>query len=153
MDNLRSNLTRIWTHVVSIAWYLRDIKSTWFARMSSPFWNVPFQSLALLNLIVAFMDPYDIQMHVSWYHAIDEKYVHIFVKFECRLSIQVERKTRNKTFSGGMAQPFYCKEWLISQNWDRQPAFKFYKDMDVLFIYGMIPKNMHLDVEWFMNAK
>jgi hypothetical protein len=51
-----------------------------------------------------------------------------------------------------MARPFFCKEWLDSQNWDRQPTFKFDKDTYVLCIYCMMPRNMHLDVEWSMNA-
>jgi hypothetical protein len=41
------------------------------------------------------MDPFDILMHVSWYHAIDTKHVQILAKFEGRLSISV---LRNKSF-------------------------------------------------------
>jgi hypothetical protein len=48
-----------------------------------------------LKLIVAFMDPFVNQIHVSWYHAIDTKHVHTLVKFERRLSISV---LSNKSF-------------------------------------------------------
>jgi hypothetical protein len=41
--------------------------------------------------LIAFMNPFDIQMHVSWYHAIDTKNVHILVQIERRLSISVLR--------------------------------------------------------------
>jgi hypothetical protein len=47
-----------------------------------------------------------------------------------------------------MAQPFFCEEWSISQNWDGQPAFKFDENIDVPCIYCTIPRNMHVDVEW-----
>jgi hypothetical protein len=50
----------------------------------------------------------------SWYHAIDTKHVYILVKFERRLSVQFERKKKNKTFSKGMAQPaFFVKNDLF----------------------------------------
>jgi hypothetical protein len=58
-------------------------------------WYAQLQSVAFLRLIVAFMNPFDIQMHVYLYHAIDAKHVHILVKFERRLSISV---LRNKAF-------------------------------------------------------
>jgi hypothetical protein len=63
--------------------------------MSSLFWWVPLQAVAFLKLIVAFMDPFDIQVHVSWYHAIDTAHPHILAKFERRLFISV---LRNKSF-------------------------------------------------------
>jgi hypothetical protein len=87
-------------------------------------------------------------------HAINTKHVQVLVKFERSISIQFRRKKWHKTFSNGMAQPFFFfgKERFISQNWDRQPAFKFSRYLDVLCIYCIIPRNMHLDVEWSMNA-
>jgi hypothetical protein len=53
------------------------------------------------------MEPFDIQMHVSWYHAIDTIYVHILVKFERRLSTQFGRKKENKKFFTGMTKRFF----------------------------------------------
>jgi hypothetical protein len=50
-----------------------------------------FSAVAFLRLTVAFMDPFGVQMHVSWHHAIDKKQVCILVKFERRLSIPVLR--------------------------------------------------------------
>jgi hypothetical protein len=35
-------------------------------------WYVPLQSVVFSRLIVTFMDPFGIQMHVSWYHGIDK---------------------------------------------------------------------------------
>jgi hypothetical protein len=55
--------------------------------MSSLFWYVQLQSVAFLRLIVAFIYPFDIQMHVSWYHAIDTKHNQVVVKFEGRLFV------------------------------------------------------------------
>jgi hypothetical protein len=84
------------------------------------------------------MDPFDIQMHVSWYHAIDTKHVHNFVKFECRLSNSV---LRNKPFftkrriEPSLWKTFVC---LFSRELKGQPAFKFDKNMDVLCISCMI---------------
>jgi hypothetical protein len=70
-------------------------KNTWFPRMSSLFSYVSLQSVAISRLDVAFMDPFDIQMHVSRYHAIDTKHVYILVNFEGGLSISA---LRNKAF-------------------------------------------------------
>jgi hypothetical protein len=81
------------------------------------------------------------------YHAINTKHVHIFVKFVHRLSIQFGRKKETQTFFQGDGSAFFCKQCFISQNWDRQPAFKFDKNLYVLCIYCMIPRNMLLDVE------
>jgi hypothetical protein len=61
-------------------------------------WYVPFQSVAFLRLIVALMDPFDIQKHIFWYRAIDTNQVHILVKFERRLSISVQRNKSYKLF-------------------------------------------------------
>jgi hypothetical protein len=58
-----------------------------------------------------------------------------------------EKKRETKLFPKRSLNPFFCKEWLVSQNWDRQPAFKFDMDMEVSCIYRMMPRNMHLDVE------
>jgi hypothetical protein len=41
------------------------------------------------------MDPFDIQMYVSRYHALDTKHIRIFVKFEHRSSISVLRKSHS----------------------------------------------------------
>jgi hypothetical protein len=62
-------------------------------------------------------------------------------------SVREEKETQNDFQRDGSAC-FFCKEWLISRNWDRQPAFIFDKDLDMPSSYGMIPTNMHLDVEW-----
>jgi hypothetical protein len=86
------------------------------------------------------MSPFDIQMHVSWYHAIDTKHVHILVKFERRLSFSV---LRNESFftKKGLSHPFR-KSFvsLFSPELNGQPAFKFDKGLDVLCIYCMIPR-------------
>ncbi|SAL97029.1 hypothetical protein [Absidia glauca] len=43
---------------------------------------------------------------------------------------------------------FYTRFVSIFSELNGQPAFKYDKDMDVLCIYCIIPKNMDLDVEW-----
>jgi hypothetical protein len=88
--------------------------------MSSLFSYVPLQSVPFLKLIVALMNPFDIQMHVSWYHAIDTKHVHILVKFERSLSLNISKffnfrsnskkfKTRRKVIQWGpKCEPWAC---------------------------------------------
>jgi hypothetical protein len=61
-------------------------------------------------------------------------------------SVREKKETQN-FFQGDGSTLFFCKEQFIYQNWDRQPGFKLYKNIDVLCIYCMIPSNMHLDVE------
>jgi hypothetical protein len=74
---------------------------------------------AHLNLIVTFMDPFDIQMHVSRYHAIYTKHVHILVKFERRFFISVLRIKSFFTKEEGWAIPleivlclFFLPNWM-----------------------------------------
>jgi hypothetical protein len=136
MDNQRLNLTRNWMHFVSIAWYQERLVSldefTFFVRTTP--------SGRFFKLIVAFMDPFDIQIHVSWYHAIDTKYVHILVKFEHSLPTSV---LRNKTFFTKKRLSHAFENFLFiffSPKLKGQPAFKFGKYMDVLCIYCMIPR-------------
>jgi hypothetical protein len=57
--------------------------------------------------LIAFMNPFDIQMPGFWYHAIDTRHIHILVKIEGRLLIRFGRKKRHKTFPKGRAQPFF----------------------------------------------
>jgi hypothetical protein len=50
-------------------------QSTQTMKMSASGTSHP--NVAFSRLIVAFINPFDIQMHVSWYYAIDKKHVHI----------------------------------------------------------------------------
>jgi hypothetical protein len=138
MDNLHSNLTRISTYVVSIARYHEHLVSL----DELTFWYVPLKRsrfLAFLKIIVSLMDPFDIQIHISCYRAIDTRHVRILVKFECRLFISV---LRNKTFftkKKRWAMPLenvLCHFFFLKLN--GQLALKFDKKMDVRRIYCMI---------------
>jgi hypothetical protein len=102
---------------------------------------VPPQSVAFVRLIVAFMDPFDIQLHVLWYHAIDTKHVPILVKFGPTLSISVLRHlsffTKNKWLSHPLKKVLFP---FFSHKLNGQPALRFDKGMDVRRIYCMIPR-------------
>ncbi|SAM05765.1 hypothetical protein [Absidia glauca] len=74
-------------------------------------------------------------MHVCWYQTLATQYIVLPVKFENGLS----------NFRSN-SQNFETRQKV--NYWAGQPAFKFDKDMDVPRIYCMIPRNMHLDVEW-----
>jgi hypothetical protein len=97
MDNLGSNLTRIWTCFVSIVRYQETC--IW---MSNGFMNAPicFEEVNSSK-----------ETRRSWYHVIDTKYVHILVKFEPRLSIQFGRKKREtKSFSRAWLNTFFLEK-------------------------------------------
>jgi hypothetical protein len=49
----------------------------------------------------------------SWYHAIDIKHVHIFFKFERRLSIQFRRKKETQNFFQRDGSTFFLKNDLF----------------------------------------
>jgi hypothetical protein len=52
----------------------------------------PLQSVAFLRLLLAFTDPSNIQMHVSWYHSTAKHCIVLPFKFEDGLSVSVLRK-------------------------------------------------------------
>jgi hypothetical protein len=95
----------------------------------------------LFKFFVAFMNPFDNQMHVSWYHVIDTKHVHILVKFERRLFFSVLRiESFFKKREGWAISLEKIFVSLFSPELNGQPAFKFNKNMDVPRIYCMIPR-------------
>jgi hypothetical protein len=99
------------------------------------------QSVAFLKLNVAFMDAFDIQMHVSWYHALDRKHVRILVKFERMLSISVLRNKSFFTKKRGLSHLFGKRfVSLFSSELYGQSAFKFDKNTDVLRTRCMLPR-------------
>jgi hypothetical protein len=57
-------------------------------------------------------------------------------------------KKRNKMFSKEMAQPFFGEEWLTSPKLNGQLAFNFDQVTDMLWIYCMKLRSLHLNVEW-----
>jgi hypothetical protein len=89
------------------------------------------------------MDPFDNQMHVSWYHAIDTTYIHIFVKFERMFSISI---LRNKAFFAKRSvEPSFAEKdlfLLFPPKLNRRPTFKFGRYIDVRLMYCMIPRTL-----------
>jgi hypothetical protein len=80
-------------------------------------WYVPLQSVAFLKLVIAFMDPFDIQMYVSWYQSIATQSIVLPAKFEGRLSVSV---LRNKSFFTKY-RPQFCKSRWRAECW--MPTF------------------------------
>jgi hypothetical protein len=86
MDNLPSNLTCTWMGYSSNDGYQERM-----ICLDMLLLLLPHQTVAFLGSISAITNPLDIQIYVSWYHAIATQCIVVHAKFDNGLSISILR--------------------------------------------------------------